>query len=77
MTTQRDFVHRPDVAEHHYRSRANPERMCVIVLASSFDECQSKVMQIMDESGNATFTLPAKTASGEWTAYGHYLVPKT
>lgn len=42
-----------------------------IVQGSSFNECQMKVVEIMEECSSATFTIPVQAADGSFVAYGH------
>ena len=56
-------------------STSSPERMNVLIQASSFEACQQIITQVMEESASATFTIPAKSAAGDYLAIGHYTRP--
>ena len=72
MDAQQRFAKQVATEVYEYPSRVNPERMCVLVQAGSFEACQNIVAGIMDRVGVATFTIPAKADNGSFVSYGHY-----
>lgn len=54
----------------------NPDRINVFLSASSFEACQQMVFNVMERRGYATFTIPVKTADGQFCSVGHYPKPK-
>lgn len=56
-------------------STSVPERMNVLVQAGTWDACQAIVSQIMEESMNASFTIPVRGADGQFVSIGHYIKP--
>ena len=55
-------------------SAANPSKMLVAVEASSFEEAETLVFNIIDEVGTAVFTMPKQTGPNQYFAFGHYTI---
>ena len=49
-----------------------PGRINVLIQAGTFEACQAIVMQVMEDVGSATFTIPVKAHDGQFLAVGHY-----
>ena len=49
-----------------------PGQINVFVQAGSLEACQAIIFQVMDDAGQASFTLPTKGADGDYYALGHY-----
>ncbi len=52
-------------------SKHRPGQVNILVTGKTEQDCQAGVFEVMDETSRATFTLPVRTASGEWVAIGH------
>jgi predicted proteasome-type protease len=70
---QRKFAQDVATEVYEYPSRANPERMCVLVQAGSFAACQNIVSDIQDRVGHAVFTIPSIAENGSFVCFGHYM----